>query len=430
MIDTLLAGSVGFFSVTPGLAIAHLGGVGVQPIVPSLLAYIALLPISRTPLPTQTTIWILLSLVAAALATITSLSPAVSAKYLLLQGLYVVTAGVAFAGLVGNPRHRRAFLTGYLAAAMISSVAAIVQATYTIAGGEPIGLANNANFLLVAPPGRGAAFTPEPSVLAALLIPALLVSWFEIRAPDSALAGCMRGRAIFLLILLGLLATRSSSMIALPFLLIIAEIFHGRSWPERGRAIVRVGVLVAVVAVAFAMLYGARLENAQAQNSGEWRLAKIAAGLKVFAAHPLLGVGIGIISDADFFEGYIDIPDALAWSTEPRKGVDSAIVRALAETGIVGFALTYYPLAAFFSRARELARSPPFRALGMLSIGLLLSQLILSGYRDLPIFLLPLAAFAARGGPRPAAERRRVDDAPPFRAPRPSLGAPRWTLSR
>src|SRR6185312_3340255 len=117
-----------------------------------------------------------------------STAPSSSELYASLQGSYLLLGGISFTAICCTARHRAAFVKGYMTAALFSSLVAFVQAVYSTATGNSITLANNSNFSIVDAYGRGAAFTPEPSVLATLLIPAFLCWWCE-RQSEGGLLG-------------------------------------------------------------------------------------------------------------------------------------------------------------------------------------------------------------------------------------------------
>ncbi len=400
MMGQLLAAAIGFFSLMPGVAVATLGGVGVQPVVVALLVYVGLLPVLNVRLPTQPLIWALLVLLAYAASTLFSVFPQISLPFSSLQGLYLALGALGFTAILSVTAHRQKFVQGYIVGALLSSAVSFGQMSYATAFGGAMSFANNTNFSIVQIYDRGAAFTPESSALAALLIPAILCCWFERQAGNGLLLPWQRSRTALTILALGLLSTKSSSIFYFPILLLIVSAFQSRSAAEFLKCSARLLIPVALAALLFVPLYGSRLVNSDANFSSEWRLTKILAGFQVFATHPIVGAGTGLVSDSDFFEPYIDIPPELQWNTDPRKGVDSTAVRILAETGLIGFAVTYYPLVRFFGSARRLAKSPAFRAIVCLSFGLLFSQLLISGYRDQIIFLLPPIAFAVAGGVR------------------------------
>jgi hypothetical protein len=75
---------------------------------------------------------------------------------------------------------------------------------------------------------------------------------------------------------------------------------------------------------------------------------------------------------------------------EPQKGVDSTPVRLLAEGGILGLALTYYPVLVFCRRARTAEWRPFFS----LAFPVIFAQAVALGYRDLITLLMPSVLFA------------------------------------
>src|SRR5579872_5269908 len=86
----LLAGLVGASCLLPGLAVATVGDIAVQPIVPLLAIYVVAVALLRLRLPLQPLLWMMLVLVAYVISTAASTSPAGSAPYAVLQGSYLL----------------------------------------------------------------------------------------------------------------------------------------------------------------------------------------------------------------------------------------------------------------------------------------------------------------------------------------------------
>ena len=399
-VGKILAASIGFCSLTPGIAIVAVGGVGVQPVVLLLLAYIGLLPFLKAQLPVQSLLWTSLILLSYAASTVFSVSPSVSVVFSAMQGVYLILGAIGFSCILSAASQRQEFVRGYMTGALLSSVVSFAQMAYTVVTGSAISFANNANFAVVQEYGRGAAFTPESSALAALLIPAILICWFEQQEKNGLLASWQRGWPALTVLALGLAATKSSSIIYLPVLFVLVAVFQAKRIVDVAKNAARLLIPMVAVGVVFLQLYSTRATNAAAESSIAWRLTKIEAGLQVFKANPIIGAGVGLVSDQDYFEPFINIPSDLQWNTDPRKGVDSTFVRILAETGLVGLAAFYYPLVLFLRRVRGLCSLPSFRATVTLSLGLLFSQFFISGYRDQIIFLLPPIVFAIGSGIR------------------------------
>jgi O-antigen ligase len=424
-----LAAAIGFFSLTPGLAVFSVRGVGVQPLVLLLLVYAFLIPAQNGRVRIQSLIWLAVTLASSVLSTIFSQSPSWSMPFAVMQGAYVVLAAIALSGVLGVPEERQAFARGYVTAALFSSAVAFAQLVYTATTGVAITLANNVNFAIVAIYDRGAAFTPESSALASLLLPAILVCWFEHEKRAGLLAPWQRNWPALLLLALGLISTKSSSLFYAPILFVLVAAFQSSRLVEFTRTVGKVLVPLVLAAVVYLPLYGTRTVTPDAESSMAWRLMKVDAGLRIFEASPVVGAGLGLVSDGDYFESYLVIPPDLAWNTEPHKGVDSTAIRILAETGILGFAAFYYPLVVCFRRMRALCKAPAFCTIAILSLGLLFSQIFMSGYRDQIIFLLPSIAFALSGGTRvrSAARPASREEVLPGRALARSANAQHWS---
>ena len=424
-----LAAAIGFFSLTPGLSVVSVRGVGVQPLVILLLVYAILVPAQNGRVRVQSLIWLSVTLVSCVASTIFSQSPSWSMPFAVMQSAYVVLGAIAFSGVLGVPEERQAFLRGYVNASLFSSAVAFAQLVYTATSGAAISLANNVNFAIVAIYDRGAAFTPESSALAALLLPAILVCWFEHQKRAGLLAPWQRNWPALLLLALGLVSTKSSSLIYAPILFVLVAAFQSGRLADFARTVGTVLLPLAVAAIVYLPLYGTRTVTPDADSSMAWRLTKVEAGIDIFEANPVVGAGLGLVSDSDYFESYLVIPPDLAWNREPHKGVDSTAIRILAEAGILGFVAFYYPLVLCFRRMRALCKAPAFSTIAILSLGLLFSQIFMSGYRDQIIFLLPSIAFAISGGTRVRilARPSRREAVPAGAALAPSANAQHWS---
>lgn len=405
---TMIAALVGFACLMPGVSVATIGGLGLQPVLPLLVLHWIFSPPLALKIPVQPMLWAFLNIVAVCAAAALS-SAVASVGFAILHGVLFTAAGLGLGTLLAVPADRRAFLDGYLASALVSSVLGIAQAVVTQIIGVPLLLVNSANFALESGIGRAAAFTPEASVLAGLLLPALCCVWFERGSPSSVVSPPFRSLGALLLIGAGLLATRSSSLLVAPAALAAAAFFLEPSWRKFVGTMGRLLMIVGVAGLAFLPLYQGRVgDNDEAGWSRAWRGLKMETGLRIFTEEPLLGAGPGYVSDVSRFSRRLRIPPQMAWmSKEPQKGIDSTPVRILAETGLVGFLLTYYPLLAFWQKARALARRADFRPLYSMCPPLLLAQVVALGYRDLIMLLLPCVVFALAADAR-LGERRRI----------------------
>ncbi len=391
---SIVASLIGMACLLPGLSFATIGDIGIQPIVPLMAIYLLLVALLRLRLPLSPLLWIVLVLGAYVTSLAFSVSPSNSQLYAAFQGGYLLLGGIAFTAVCSTRHHRYAFIQGYMTASLVSSLAAFGQAAYSTATGSTFTLANNSNFSIVQAYGRGAAFTPEPSALATLLIPAFLCWWCEHQAGGGLLARWQRGWMALSVLALGLLATKSSSLLYLPALITVVSALQCTNVRAFVKSMGGILLLTATAGGIFLNFYSSRLENNDAVASEAWRTTKMLAGIAIFETYPATGAGLGRVSDVAFFSPYMDIPPDLSWNEEPRKGIDSTGIRILAETGLIGFAATYYPILLFFRRARRLFQSIAFSGIGGLSYGLLFTQTFISGYRDQLAVLLPMVAFA------------------------------------
>lgn len=394
---SLVAGLIGTACLLPGLSIATLGDVGIQPIVVLVPVYLLLVAMLRLRLPLHPLLWMMFVLGTYVVSTGFSTSPSSSGHYVALQGGYLVLGGIAFTAICTIAQHRAAFVKGYMAGALVSSFVAFAQMAYSTATGNAITLANNSNFSIVQAYGRGAAFTPEASMLATLLIPALLCWWCERQAGGGLLGRWQGGWLALCVLALGLVATKSSSLLYLPALIVVVSLLQSANLRAFAKSMGGILLLSAAAGGIFLHFYSSRLNGDDAAGSELWRTTKILAGISIFEAYPLTGAGIGRVSDVDFFAPYMDDPPDLRWNDEPRKGVDSTAIRVLAESGLIGFAAMYYPILVYFRRARRLFQSSAFSGIAGLSYGLLFAQTFISGYRDQLVLLLPMVAFATAG---------------------------------
>ena len=399
--------AIGFSCVTPGIAVATLGGIGIQPALLLFAVYCFVFPLSLC-ISLQPMLWMLANVAGFILSSALAAPSSAGAGYAALQSVYYGAAGFGFSTILSLPRHRRALVNGYVAAALVSSVVGIVQAIFTEATGLALVLANNENFSLAGQIGRAVAFTPEASVLASLLLPAFFCVWFDRGGRDSALAAPLRGRFALALLLAGLVATRSTTLLAAPAVLLATAAFLERDWRAFLAASGRIVAVVAIAGLPFLTLYQARIGiTDEAGWSRTWRELKIDAGLRIFEDNPVLGAGIGYVSDPARFSPHLVVPRHMAWLRDNTlKGVDSTPVRILAEGGTLGLLLAYYPILAFWRKARVLAASPEWRSVFSLCLPLLVAQTITLGYRDLFIMLLPSVAFAVAGDVVLGAARR------------------------
>jgi hypothetical protein len=150
-----------------------------------------------------------------------------------------------------------------------------------------------------------------------------------------ALATHLRLRKFQLLSALGVLATLSTSSYAalLAFIGLHAWL-ASRSYGTR--------IFIAVAVIAFTLLSYAQLDlgskfQFDPSASGAVRLNESMTGVKIFQAHPLVGVGLG--GYGFHFERFEWNPTLSEWSSDDRHIANNVLVELLSETGLLGLLL-------------------------------------------------------------------------------------------
>ncbi|WP_119169280.1 hypothetical protein [Algihabitans albus] len=404
MLLILLAAATGVALTMPGISLLNAGGIGIQPLLPLLGAVIAAGVIARGGIPIGALGWLMMIGIALALSSLASVDPGASLLYFTFQLVTAALAALGFGYLLSERSLRVAFLNGYIFGALVSAAASVLQFATSTFLGFAFRLANNQNFELLAPWGRGMAFTAEASLLATVMMPALLAVYLERQREDSVILPIFRTLPAMLLLLAGYVASKSSTIVFLLPALLLAETLMQRDLFGALRKYARHLVFFLLLAAAFFPIYQSRLAATDAQFSSAGRLEKMVAGIAIAGDHPVFGAGPGMVSDPIFFDPYVN--HIVDWSWKdfdvPDKGIDSAVIRTLAESGGFGLLATYYPVLLLFLAAAAMARRPDIRPFLPIAICLLFSQSLVSGYRDLTIFYLPLVigavgAFICRG---------------------------------
>ena len=89
---------IGFSCLAPGVSIAAIGGVGLQPVLPLFAIYWIAFPLWALRIPAQPMLWSAANVIGFVLASAFAARSATGASYTAFQSLYV-----AVAGLLANP---------------------------------------------------------------------------------------------------------------------------------------------------------------------------------------------------------------------------------------------------------------------------------------------------------------------------------------
>jgi O-antigen ligase len=113
-------------------------------------------------------------------------------------------------------------------------------------------------------------------------------------------------------------------------------VFCLAAWKQKSaliRSVMIAGVIGALILVAFYWGRGAGFSDISKDTTYNQRIATITAGLLMFQANPLLGVGPG----CSVVAYPIFVPEALHCGCQLQLVVHNAIVQALSEVGLLGF---------------------------------------------------------------------------------------------
>lgn len=396
----LLYWALGFSVWLPATALAVVGTFGVQPAAVAAMVIVSLRILNgRLSIDTATSgamlVWLVGMLASALLAP--DIAAALRFIVIYLTGMLCLVAAYE-SGTDG----RISSVKGFFVGGVVSSVYGVYQ---QLAFGQglpmPLALNNNpsmsgyAQILMEGRWGtqvdRAFAFTPEPSVLAAILLACLMAAIGEMMSENRRIALPWLW-VVMLAVSAGFIACGSLGMlISLPitiagFVLVLSLFFR------RGARVKRLGKktvgLIAAITSVLVMVYFSGLFNTAAMNSvterlsdlgfstniysvgdpsAAVRLASILHAVDIFQENPFFGYGVFV--DGEYFAQGFPLR-----SLEMKTGVDSWPLSILAGGGIVSFTGYLLIIGLTFSRAR---RSPFLLAL---FIGTLLPTLAQSGY--------------------------------------------------
>lgn len=236
-----------------------------------------------------------------------------------------------------KPNNFNQFIKGYKAGGFLSSFYAIYQLI-----GLPLNLPfafikfNNSSFSLMQSEsalylGRTFAFTPEPSILASLLIPfiGIMISNFLIFKRKKDFYS-------FLLALIAFLSTSSQSIIFLPFYLLTVTLFSKIFFKKVVKIkLSRVFLLFIAGLIGLALIISfndstaisfSRLINIADNGSLSLRSNDFLISLQLFSLKPIAGWGLGSYGTDIGGVGRI-------------TGASSTVIRILVEQGILGFSM-------------------------------------------------------------------------------------------
>ena len=185
---------------------------------------------------------------------------------------------------------------------------------------------------------RSLGFTPEPSILASLLL--ILIG---MRFIDVLVLGGLKNYLILSIVFLGFLSTSSQSISILPMYL-ISVYFIVKSLSMRRRPMVvidNIGILIVIVMglilyfnnpsiiSTLSRLAPNSTDISESNASAAARFSDMTTAVALFLSNPLVGNGLGAYTDL------ADIKKA-ALNLDGQAGATSGILRLLAEQGLLG----------------------------------------------------------------------------------------------
>jgi hypothetical protein len=185
---------------------------------------------------------------------------------------------------------------------------------------------------------RSLGFTPEPSILASLLLTLIGMRFINV-----LVLGGLKNYLIFSIVFLGFLATSSQSIIVLPIYL-ISIYFIVKSLAVKRRPIVIldiIGILVVIVMGLFLYINNPSIISAlsrlalnstdisESNASATTRFSDMLTAISLFLSNPLVGNGLGAYTDlADLKKASLNF--------DGQAGAASGLLRLVAEQGLLG----------------------------------------------------------------------------------------------
>lgn len=246
---------------------------------------------------------------------------------------FLSSAFFFYKNLKSSPRTINNFFKGYRLAGFFSALISFLQ---ILVHDKILYFINNTNFSLVSPElVRGFAFTPEPSILASLLLPIFILYLYNFLFEESF---SFKDLLYLNIIFLGLVATLSQSILLfIPFFIFVT--FFSKQNVSHKIKVTKLlfGFFVAVI---FSMTlffflgnFLTRFQSGDVNGSFGIRNTTILLVLRNLNFPNLLtGLGIGTTSDLMLNNQFL----FLKFGINEKTGVDSVFFRLFYEQGILG----------------------------------------------------------------------------------------------
>ena len=309
---------------------------------------------------------------------------------------------VVFAA-IRNARDVRWVLSGYVAGALATVVLGVLPLPIEAAETQP---------------GRLTGGVGDPNILAAVLLPALVVVAFAIRAARGLAARWVMLCAVSALTVALFLTQSRGGLVALAAALVAALFFAG---PLRAHALAAVLVIAAVSVGYYAVAAPPQLRERVTnftERGGTGRVDLWSVAAEVTRDHPLTGVGAGNFTavEARYASEAINLENVRMVVDEPHV-VHNTFLEISAELGLVGLVLLgvlavgalalSLRAARAFAAAADLELEVLARGLATGLVALLVAFVFISGQAKEQLWLLLGVAFALSSVARRAQAGRR-----------------------
>jgi hypothetical protein len=346
------------------------------------------------------------------ISTVWSIDRLASLRYVTYYGLIILPAMLFFYRVAHTDKLFAQFLSGFLLGATLSAALGFFQAAL---GPRMLRLVNNENFALVHGLHKASGFTPEASILAGLLIIAIMVLLLLLTSVErrDTLKRCnappylTSGTSLTVLLVItlaGLFSTLSSSVIVvLPVCALAGYLLSSRVLRLRSLLL---GILcISLVVAVFMHTAWATRSIADSHGSILLRFASMTAAFDISVSNWLTGVGLGMLSrvigapiEQIMRAKYLD-SDLPSIAYIAKDGVDSFILHLIAEQGILILFAFIIALMSIFLARYGAPRSESDREITAMIAVLAMSSFIVGaltvGYRGLiHLWLLFPAACA------------------------------------
>lgn len=353
LVKSWMAFSFGILLWLPGIGLSVGENVYLQPLELFIIAWTFLwaIPAQFTPrrMRLNGPILVICCVLLASwvLSTIYSMDQTASLKYLYYYLLCVFPGIILFFYIARNGLLLAKFSSGFIGGAIVSSCIGFLQ---TVLGRNMIQLVNNKNYSLIYGLNKASGFTPEASILAGLLIIALMIVLVFLSSENIRiyyrkmnivpyLANKRWLVLTLIILLLGLFCTLSTSvMFVLPIVAYVSYRLIYVRIEVRTHIALALGLIITILV--FNHVVWSTRNPVDSMGSVLLRAASMLVALKIGVINWIHGIGLGMTKTVMT----VPVRDQMKhWASgeaslpgyEQKDGVDSFILHLFAEQGVL-----------------------------------------------------------------------------------------------